>query len=43
MEENAGSGKRGEQDKYEISIHYPIVFSTRSLLKQGYSTRGVSA
>jgi hypothetical protein len=43
MEENAGSGKRGEQKRYEISIHYSIGSGTTSLLNHGYSMRGVCA
>jgi hypothetical protein len=43
MEENIGSGKRGEQDRNQTSIHYSICFGISSLLKQGYSTIGVYA
>jgi hypothetical protein len=43
MDENVGSGKRGEQDKYTISVQYIIFISTCSLLHGGYSMRGVNA
>jgi len=43
MEDNAGSGKIGEQKRHEISIYYPIGSGTPSLLNHGYSMRGVSA
>lgn len=43
MEENAGSGKRGEQKKYKVSIHHPRGSGTSSLVNHGYSMREVCA